>query len=73
MKLFAAEYYYEKCAYIINAVNFFSALSFAIRLLPSRVLKVSLFGKLFDIRPMAVGLFSMNVFAVRHFAIDFSR
>ena len=70
MKLFAVEHYYESCTYKINVVNFLGPF-----LLPPDcavgLLNDSLSGKRFDIKPIVVGVFILNVFAGRHSAMDF--
>ena len=64
MKLFGVMNYYESCTYIINDFKIFSGVE---------LLNVSLSGKRLNYEPLTVGLFSLNVFAARHFAMDFLR
>ena len=49
----------------------FHCLIFCQQIVVVELLNVSLSGKRFNIRPIAVGLSSLNVIAVRHFAMDF--
>ena len=70
VKLFALEHYYDSCTYIINVVKIFSAF-----FLPPdcsvKLPNVSLSGKRFNIKPIVLGVFILNVFAVRHIVMNF--
>ena len=71
IKLFAIEFYYQNRIDIINSLQLPSVLASAISLLPPDFFMLFFFGKLFNIGPIVIGLFSLNVFTVRHFVIHF--
>ena len=70
-KLFAVELYNENYTNKINFLKLLRALVFAISLLPFELLTSISLENFYNIRHIAVGLFSLNVFAVRHFALIF--